>query len=317
MGADLGIAVEVLTRTDFADGEAGPGHLDAPDLVNGQQRLGANNNFVFLGADLQDKARLPVSGRGAQLQPAALADSKSVGTRVFAYFGACFINDVPGAHIDLLCQPAGRIAVRDEADVMAVRLVGHRQAPPLSFGPDLGLGGCIGQGEHRMLQLFVREHTQHVALILGPIGSAVQLPVAVRILDHLGIVSGADGVEAQGDCLFQQRGELDALVAAHARIRRPARSIFVNEILDDVFLEPLREVPDIIGNPQDVTSPPGIARVFDRAAATASGAERPGHAGERQVDTDDVVPGFNGTGGGNGGIHSAAHGCKNSHTGFL
>jgi hypothetical protein len=35
------------------------------------------------------------------------------------------------------------------------------------------------------------------------------------------------------------------------------------------------------------------------------------------VDTDDVVSGLDGAGGGNGGIDSAAHGCKNSHAGFL
>jgi hypothetical protein len=34
------------------------------------------------------------------------------------------------------------------------------------------------------------------------------------------------------------------------------------------------------------------------------------------VDTHDVVAGFDGAGCGDGGINAAAHGCKNSHTGF-
>jgi hypothetical protein len=35
------------------------------------------------------------------------------------------------------------------------------------------------------------------------------------------------------------------------------------------------------------------------------------------VDPDDVVSRLDGAGGGNGGINATAHGCKNSHTGFL
>jgi hypothetical protein len=130
-------------------------------------------------------------------------------------------------------------------------------------------------------------------------------------------VAGADGVEPERDRLFQQGGELDALVAAHAGVGGAAGGVFVDEVLDDVLLETLGEVPHIVGNAQHVAGPPCVAGILDGAAAPAAGTQGAWHPGQRQVDTDDVVSRLDGAGGGNGGINAAAHGCKNSHTGFL
>ena len=130
-------------------------------------------------------------------------------------------------------------------------------------------------------------------------------------------MAGADGIEAQGDGLLQQGGELDALVAAHAGVGGAAGGVLIDEVLDDIFLEPLGKVPDVVGDPEHVAGPPGVAGVLDGAAAAAAGSQGARHPGQRKVDADDVVPRLDGAGGGNGGINAAAHGCKNSHTGFL
>jgi hypothetical protein len=130
-------------------------------------------------------------------------------------------------------------------------------------------------------------------------------------------MAGAHSVEAQRDGLLQQGRELDPLVAPHARIGRPACGVFVDEILNDIFLEPLGKVPDVVRDSEDVAGTPGVTGVLDRAAAAAAGPQGAGHPGQREVDPDDVVPRLDGAGGGNGGINAAAHGCKNSHTGFL
>jgi hypothetical protein len=160
-----------------------------------------------------------------------------------------------------------------------------------------------------VLELFVGQDAEDIALVLGPVRGAVQLTVPVGVFDHLGIVSGAHGVEAQGNGLFQQGSELDPLVAAHAGVGRTAGCVLVDEVLDDVFLEALGEVPHVVRDAQDVTRAPGVAGILDGAAAAAAGTQGAWHPRQRQVDPDDVMPRLNGAGGGYGGVNSAAHGC--------
>src|SRR5687767_10855331 len=82
-----------------------------------------------------------VSGGHPQVEPPALADRVGVGTLVAA-------DDLAGGGVDDvargLAQLAGEeplgIAVGDEADVVAVGLVGHRQIALGSLGPHGGLG---------------------------------------------------------------------------------------------------------------------------------------------------------------------------------
>ncbi len=72
------------------------------------------------------------------------------------------------------------VAVRDEADVVAVGLLCHRQAPALGLGPDLLLGGPgVAQREQRVRQLPLVQHAEDVALVLGEVGGPVQLAVPV------------------------------------------------------------------------------------------------------------------------------------------
>ncbi len=161
------------------------------------------------------------------------------------------------------------------------------------------------------------QDAEDVALVLGPICGPVEFAVAVGVFDHLGVVPGAYGVEAQCNGFLQQGSKLDALVAAHAGVRGATSGVFVNEVLDDVFLEAFREVPHVVGDAQDVAGTPSVTGVLNGAAAPASGAQGAGHARQREVDSDDIVSGLYGAGGGHGGVHSAAHCCKYSHAGFL
>ena len=50
----------------------------------------------------------------------------------------------------------------------------------------------------------------------------------------------------------------------------------------------------MVANAELLTGSPGIAGILDRAAASAAGTQGSGHAGERQVDPDDVVSGLDG-----------------------
>ncbi|CNH53050.1 Uncharacterised protein [Mycobacterium tuberculosis] len=54
-----------------------------------------------------------------------------------------------------------------------------------------------------MLELFVGEHAEHVGLVLGPVGGAVQFAVTVFGGDDAGVVAGHYGVEAECEGAFE------------------------------------------------------------------------------------------------------------------
>ena len=196
---------------------------------------------------------------------------------------------------------------------MTVGFFGHGQPTRFRFGANLSLGRGVSQREHGVLELLMGQHAQHIALVLGPVCGTVQFRVSGCVGDDLGVVACADGVETQGDGLFQQRRELDPFVAAHARVGSAPGGVFINEILDHILLETFGEVPDIVRNAQLVTGPPRVVGVFHGATTTAARAQGPGHAGERQVHPDHVMSGIHCPGCCYGGVNSAAHGGQYSH----
>ena len=217
----------------------------------------------------------------------------------------------------MLGQPAARVAVGDEADVVRVRLVGHAQPACCGLGADLRLGGRGAEREHRVRELVGGEHAQHVGLVLGPGARPVQLAVAVGVRQNARVVPGADGVEAEVERLLQQRGELDPLVAAHARVGSAAGRVLGDEVVHDVELEALGEVPDVVRDADDVRCALRIHRVLDRATAAAAGAQGAGHARQRQMHTDHVVTGLDGTRRRHRGVDSPAHRRQNLHPPIL
>ena len=109
-----------------------------------------------------------------------------------------------------------------------------------------------------MGQLFSVQHTEHIGLVLGPGSSSVQLPGAVVELDDLRVMTRGHRIETQGDRLVQKGFEFDLLIAAHTRVRCAPGRVLVDEIIDDIGLEPFGEIPDIEGNPQFLAGPPRI-----------------------------------------------------------
>ncbi len=85
-----------------------------------------------------------------------------------------------------------------------------------------------------MRQLVGREHSEHVGLILRPVGGAVQFAVAVGVGDDRRVVPGRDGVEAEREGLLHEGGELDLLVAAQARVRGAPGGVLGDEVIDHV-----------------------------------------------------------------------------------
>jgi hypothetical protein len=185
---------------------------------------------------------------------------------------------------------------------VAVGLVGHLEPAPLRLGPDVGLGG-VAQREHRVRQLLGRAHGQDVRLVLAHVDPAPQ-HAAVQ----LRVVPGADRVEAQCQRPVQQRGELDLLVAAQARVGRTARRVLLDEVLHHVPVEPFGQVPHVERDPDHVGGAAGVPGVLQGAAPPRARPVRLGVAGQRHVDAGHLVAGLGGAGGGHGGVDAARHG---------
>ena len=100
---------------------------------------------------------------------------------------------------------------------------------------------------------------------------------------------GGDGVEAERDRPVRERGELDLLVAAQARVGRLARGVGGDEVLDHVLLELLREIPNVEGDSEHVGGAAGVAGVLLGAASARPRAQRVRRLRQREVYPDDVV----------------------------
>src|SRR5699024_835027 len=128
-----------------------------------------------------------------------------------------------------------------------------------------------------------------------------------------GVVAGAHGIEAQHRGALQQGGELDPLVAAHARVRGAAGGVLGQEVLDHQVVEVVREVPDVVRDTDPVGRAAGVGGVLDGAAAAGAAAGLVAVLRQRHVHSDHLVAGLGRSGGGHGGVHTAAHRCQHLH----
>ena len=125
------------------------------------------------------------------------------------------------------------------------------------------------------------------------------------------VVAGADRVEAEGEGPVEHRRELDLLVAAQARVGRPARRVLGDEVVHHVAGEPLGHVPDVERDADHVGGAAGVARVLDRAAAACPGPVGLRIRRQRQVDAGNLMTGVDRACRRGCGINAARHGGKN------
>ena len=215
--------------------------------------------------------------------------------------GAGGVHDLARRLAQVAGQEALGVAVGDEADVVAVRLVRDREPAPRRLGADLGLGR-VAEREHGAGELIRGEHGQHVGLVLAGIRGPVQDPVG-----NARVVAGADRVEAERHRAVEHRGELDLLVAAQARVRGAAGGVLGDEILHHVAVEALGHVPHVERDADDVGGPPRVPRVLQRAAAAGPGPVRRRVRRQRQMDAGHLVTRVHRTSRGRRGVHPARH----------
>ena len=175
------------------------------------------------------------------------------------------------------------------------------------------LGG-VAEREHRVRELVLGEHAEHVGLVLGHVLGAVHLDQPVR---RRCAAARSDRLRPRRSRARWPRSSTAAnlifsLQRRHGLGVRPS-AYSLEEVLDHVLVEPLAQVPDVERDADHVGRPPRVVGVLDGAAAARTGAVGLRVAREREVDAGDVVPLLRGARRGHGRVDAARHRCQDAH----
>ncbi len=259
-----------------------------------------------------------VGGGAPEPQPLALADREAVGAVVAAeHLAGRRVDDrrrrgwAPG-------RRASRAASRRCRRRRRSRCRGCpacRRPAARAARPPARTSGLVESpsGNSEWAQLLLVEHAEHVGLVLAGVDRPVHLDQPVGSGAQLGVVAGGDGVEAERERPVEHGRELDLLVAAQAGVGRPAGGVLAHEVLDDVLVEAVAEVPDVERDADHVGGAAGVVAVLDGAAAAGPGAVGLRVAGQGEVDAGDVVAGLDRAGRSDRGVDAAGHGSDDPH----
>jgi len=187
---------------------------------------------------------------------------------MLANLGAGDVDNVAWPTAEAPLQESGSVSVGDEADVVTVGLVRHSETTLPGLGAYLALARET-ERKKAPAKLIMIQYAQHVGLILVDVDGSMQLDIMLGT-DQPGIVTRADGIEAERDTALQNSGELDLLVAAHAGIRGTPGGILSDEVAHHISGEAVREIPYVEGNAEHICGPASIVRIFDGAAAAGT-----------------------------------------------
>src|SRR5262245_1586140 len=158
------------------------------------------------------------------------------------------------------------IAIRNEADLLTVGLLGHGQAETTCLSAYLGLGKRPNR-EHSTRELILCQRKEEVGLILLGIRAALQQPSPVHIALHTSVMAGRDVLGAEASSALQERRELQIAVAMRTRQRRPARCVLLNEVRDDGLAELALEIDDVVRKTDRRGDAARVVKIIKRAAA--------------------------------------------------
>ena len=127
---------------------------------------------------------------------------------------------------------AGIVPGRDEADVLAIRLLGDGQPEPRRCRPYRVLVGHAAQRKQTKSELLGRRGEQKPALVACRVRRAMQFRPA-RSIDPPDVVSGRETIGAEPARQRDQVGKFYLGVALHAGHRRLAARVAVGERRDD------------------------------------------------------------------------------------
>ena len=302
-GAHLGEHLHAVGRQVFQRAVTKPVHVAQMHLAGFQRLARTDDDARVLGIEMDHVERL--AGRDADA--AALADRIAQNAVVAAEHAAVDVDDVAGVggRRLQLRDDVGILALRHEAYVLAVVLVGHHQ-------PHLGREFAhaqlrqMAEGKAQVVDLLLGGGEQEVALVAVGVRRPVQRPVR-PIGPGADIVAGRQRVGAEILRGRQQIGEFDRLVAGDAGNGRLARDVAFGERIDHRLAEAFLVVEYIVGNSDGFGNAAGVVDIL----AGAAGADAVGGRAvvvELQRDAHDIVAFAGEQAGDDGRIDATRHG---------
>ena len=228
-----------------------------------------------------------------------------------AEYPALAVHDRAGAEDTGLTAPqeGAVVIVGDEADLLALGLVGRREPEAPRVRPHLVLRQ-LADGKARCRELLLRERPEEVGLILPRVtGAQEQMPARRRVAPHARVVARRDGRRVPGASPPEERAELQLTVARQARDGRHTPSVRIGEWADHRPVELRLDVEQIVRDTKRAGDVPRVVGRF-RAAAASEALRRLGGLGpgpDAQGDSDDVVALLDEERGGDGGVDAATH----------
>ena len=262
----------------------------------GQRRPRPDDDAAALGLEPDDIERIAA----ADAQTPALADGVAANTVMAPEHGAAEIDDIAGKRgvRPKLVDDGGIIAVGDEADVLAVGLLGDGEAEAFGEFPGRRLARHGAKREAQQIELRPGGGEEEIALVPGRIGGAVELgPRRADLAPH--VMPGRQRVGAEVARGGQEIAELDGLVAADARDRGLAAEIGIGEIVDDLGAEAGLVIEHVMGDGEPLRHLPRIVDVLAGAARPGPG-PRGAVIVKLQGDADDLIALLDQQRGGNG-----------------
>jgi hypothetical protein len=157
------------------------------------------------------------------------------------------------------------------------------RAEPQRLGADRVLVEAAEREANRV-ELVARHREQEVRLVLAGVDAAVEAAV-----DDARVVAGDEHVGADRASALEERRELDVLVALHARVRRLAGEVRLDEIVDDRLAELGGEIDDVERDPEVRAHRACVLDVARAAAPAARRRRRAARVVEAHRHADDAV----------------------------
>src|SRR5208337_2644494 len=249
------------------------GIIDQADSIRDQAR-----RIEFLAPTGHDLARH--GPNLADVQPLAAGDTEaaplsyreSMHARVSGEASSAAVDNRSGAELRGIALPLDKprvIAVGNEADFLALRLVRGGKAQCARTGANFGLGHGAKR-KNRAREFVLPEREKKIRLILGVVGGAQQMESAVGALLDSGVMSGRDIVGRKRAGAAPQAIEFDLPIAHHTRIWRAPAQIFGDEIIDHARGEVGAQINHVERKIHPLRHPARIFEVVMRAAGAAA-----------------------------------------------
>lgn len=202
-----------------------------------------------------------------QVEPAALPHGVEGQPAMTAHNGTCSVDDI--TRFKAPCQTAPQFNFErsvDKTQLLRIRFAGRDQSELPRLVTDRSLVSHRAQRKYRRRKLALIQTVERVGLVLESVHRAMQREPITATTEPR-IMARGDMRCANGTHLFEQHSELDALVAAQARVGRAPRHVLRLETGDDMLPESRLEIPGVMADAKLAGNAPGIAHGIKRTAA--------------------------------------------------